>query len=181
MPLLSIAIISALGCFVVWAFGALRTARNQVRATWNVVEASIADRAPLVTNVVDTITPHMRTDVAEQLRKAHERMGTVVGPRGTEAADTTLRSILNPALATMPTYIGIDSMKVDFANANKLIDTAAADYNEKVDGYETARMSNGRRFFAEMMGFEKESRFGRITKEVSAAPDPLTLLNSPLS
>jgi hypothetical protein len=175
MPLLSIAFISAVGCFLVWAFGALRTARNNVRSSWTVVETALGDRAALLTNLVDTVTPQLRTEVAEQLHKAHFRMSTVAGPRGTEAADTTLRSVLDPVLATMPSHVGLDSLKLDLAKANKTIDDAAADYNEKVDAYETARMSSGRRYFGEMMGFEKESRFGRATKDPMQA-DPLSLL-----
>jgi hypothetical protein len=180
MPLLSIAVISAMGCFLVWAFGALRNARNSVRASWNHVESAISDRAALVTTLVDTVKPQLHPDVAEQLDKAHQRMSSVVGPRGTEAADSTLRSVLEPVLATMPPHVGLDSLKLDLSKANKQIDDAAADYNEKVDVYETARASSGRKLFAEMMGFEKESRFGRLTKDPVAAADSFGLLNAPL-
>ncbi len=179
MPLVSILFISAVGCFLVWAFGALRTARNQVRATWNVVEAALGDRAALVTSLVDKVTPHLDVPAADQLRKAHERMSTVVGPRGTEAADSTLRSVLDPLLASMPAHLGFNELRFEFAKANKTVDEAAGDYNEKVDRYEAARNSNGRRLFAEMMGFEQESRFGRVAK-VSVVSDPLAILNAPL-
>ncbi len=173
MPLLAILVISAVGCFIVWAFTALRNARNDVRTTWTSVETALGERAALVTRLIEAVSPRLREDVSSQLTRAHERMSAVVGPRSTEAADLTLRSLLDPVMATMPSGIGLDDLKADLARVNKVIDAAAADYNEKVDAYETVRNSSQKKMFAEMLGFEKESRFGRAQKQAAALTDPL--------
>lgn len=173
MPLLAILAISAAGCFIVWAFTALRNARTQVRTTWNSVDSALGERAIVVTRLVEAITPRLREDVAQQLNRAHHRMSSVVGPRSTEAADITLRSLLDPILATMPPGIGLDDLKVELTRLNALIDQVAADYNQKVDAYESVRTNPKKKMFAEMLGFEKESRFGRLTKSETSVIDSL--------
>lgn len=173
MPLLAILVISAVGCFIVWAFTALRNARNDVRTTWTSVESALGERAVLVTRLIEAVAPRLREDVSSQLTKAHERMSAVVGPRSTEAADVTLRSLLDPVIATMPAGIGLDDLKAELTRVNKAIDAAAAEYNEKVDAYENARNSSQKKMFAEMLGFEKESRFGRKQKADSVLADAL--------
>jgi hypothetical protein len=164
MPFVIIFLISGTGCFIVWAFKALREARNGVRTTWTALETAIADRTTLATRLVEGVTPHISPDVAERLQRAHERMGHVVGPRGTDAADTTLRSILDPVMAEVPVHLGFEALKGELRNANQKIDDAAVEYNGKVDIYEAVRKSGGKQLFAEYMGFEKESHFGRISR-----------------
>ncbi len=173
MPLLAILAISAAGCFIVWAFTALRNARTEVRTTWNAVESALGERAVVVTRLVEAITPRLREDVAQQLTRAHQRMSSVVGPRSTEAADITLRSLLDPILTTMPSGIGLDDLKVELTRLNTLIDQTAAEYNQKVDAYESVRTNSAKKMFAEMLGFEKEGRFGRLTKSDASAIDAL--------
>lgn len=173
MPLLAILVISGAGCFIVWAFTALRHARDEVRAAWTSVETALGERAALMTRLIEAVSPRLREDVSAQLTTAHQRMSSVVGPRSTEAADVTLRSLLEPVMATMPSGIGLDDLKAELNRINKVIDLAAADYNEKVDAYETVRNSSQRKMFAEMLGFEKESRFGRLLKVDLAPADPL--------
>jgi hypothetical protein len=130
MPLLAILLISAVGCFIVWAFTALRNARDEVRTSWNEVEEVLGQRAVVVTRLVEAVTPRLREDVSVQLTRAHQRMSSVVGPRSTEAADVALRQLLDPVVSTMPPGIGLDDMKAELTRINERIDQAAAAYND---------------------------------------------------
>jgi hypothetical protein len=161
MPIVVIILITSLACFIVWAFRALRSARNEVRTTWTTLENAIADRTPVVTRMIESLTPFVEPDVAKKLVTAHERMGHVVGPRGTDAADMTLRSILEPTLKSLPTQYGLDGLKLEITTANQKIDDASSLYNAKVELYEAERKSSGKALFAEFLGFEKESYFGK--------------------
>jgi hypothetical protein len=158
-PLVIIVLIATLSSFVAWAFSGLRRARTDVRATWNDVEAAIGARAEVVSKLVSAVTPKLTPTVADKLEKSHARMSHVVGPRGADAADRTLRAQLDPILTSLPSSMGLDGLKAQVISANQLLDDAASTYNEKVAAYETLRNSSKVKVFAETLGFEKESKF----------------------
>jgi hypothetical protein len=159
MPLVLLFILAALGSFLLWAVADLRKARTGVHLAWNEIESAVGERTKLVTNLVTAVTPRLTEEKANQLNKAHERMGTVVGPRSVEAADVTLRNLMGPILETMPASFGLDGLKASILAANGAIDAAAAEYNQKVEIYETSRRSSSKQFVASSLGFAKEHGF----------------------
>jgi hypothetical protein len=159
MPAVAIVFLAAVSAVTVWAFRSLRTVRSGVRGTWTELEAAVADRTALVTKLVDAVTPKLSEQASVQLTKAHERMGTVVGPRSVDSADRSLRTIIDPILETLPSELGLDTLKSQIKAANGMIDEAATRYNEQVEKYEATRQSGVFKMVASTMGFEKEYKF----------------------
>jgi hypothetical protein len=159
MPVFAVILLAGVSAFTIWAFNALRTVRSAVRESWTLVEVAVSDRTALISKLADTVIPNLGEPTASQLQRAHERIGTVVGPRSVDSADRTLRNVIDPILDTLPTSLGLDHLKSSIRAANGAIDEAAIAYNENVSKYEATRLNGPLKLVASVMGFEREHQF----------------------
>jgi hypothetical protein len=149
--------------YVSWAFSSVRKARNFVRTSWNNVETANGQRAEVVTQVIARIGHHLPAEHLDNLRRAHERIATAVGPRGSDHADGQLRLALAAIWDTQQLSADFTECKAKADAANRVVDDVARVYNGHVTDYEKLRKTESRKMVCELVGFDKESYFARAT------------------
>ncbi len=185
--IVSMLFIASTSGYLSWVFSSLRKSRNAIRASWHNVESANGQRAELVTQVLAQVGHQLPPIHLDAVKRAHERIATVVGPRGTDHADRQLRAVLDSAWLNSPKTPLTNELQVRCEAANRVVDEAARDYNIKVTHYETLRKKSTHQFLCDLLGFDKESFFieetgfeaNLVTPEVPGRPPLYTATTKP--